>query len=237
MPLHADLCASCRPPQTIFRQGDQGDVLYLIKNGTADVTINGVGKVATLINGMAFGERAILNEGDVRGATVVAVSNLVCYALGRRDCHTLLGNVTEVRLIKVLRAVPILAALNQQQLYSMSKLLKLVEYKAGEAVFRKGDIGDAFYIVESGHFVAKVEMPPSPAVLNLQRSPSLPGSAALFLVLLLGIPTPLAERMSPRHPLRQRGEDKQKGREVPGDEEGVNRGFGELENRWRLSPT
>jgi len=141
--------------ETIFHEGDKGDVLYLIKNGTADVSVKGVGKVATLINGMAFGERAILNEGEVRSATVTAISNMVCYALGRNDCHQLLGNVTEVRLIKVLQQVPILARLDQQQLYSMSRLMTLVKYKAGEAVFRKGDIGDAFYIVESGTFVAK----------------------------------------------------------------------------------
>eukprot|EP00951_Prasinocladus_malaysianus_P019271 scaffold155604_cov50-Prasinocladus_malaysianus.AAC.1 len=125
---------------TIFRQGDKGDVLYLIKNGTADVSVESVGKVATLINGVAFGERAILNEGEVRTATVTAVSNMVCYTLGRSECHQLLGNVTEVRLIKVLRQVPILSSLNQQQLYNMSKLLSLVQYKAGEVVFRKGDI-------------------------------------------------------------------------------------------------
>jgi len=141
--------------EVIFREGDQGDVLYLIKNGTAEVKINGVGKVAVLINGMAFGERAILNQGEVRSATVTAVSNLVCYALGRNDCHSLLGNIPEVRLMKVLKQVPILASLNQQQLYSVSQLLTLVEYKAGTTVFKKGDVGDAFYIVESGHFVAK----------------------------------------------------------------------------------
>jgi CRP-like cAMP-binding protein len=131
-------------------------MLYLIKNGTADINVKNVGKVATLINGMAFGERAILNEGEVRTATVTAISNMVCYTLGRKECQALLGNVTEVRLIRVLQQVPILKALNNQQLYGMSKLLTLVEYKANDFVFRKGDIGDAFYIVESGLFVAKV---------------------------------------------------------------------------------
>eukprot|EP00873_Tetraselmis_striata_P010721 jgi/Tetstr1/430985/TSEL_020739.t2 len=148
--------------ETIFNQGEAGDLLYLIKNGCADVSVKGVGKVATLINGVAFGERAILNDGEVRTATVKAVSNMVCYTLGRKECQQLLGNITEVRLLKVLRQVPILKSLNNQQLYEVSKLLSLVTFKKDEAVFRKGDIGDAFYIVESGKFVAIINGTPLP---------------------------------------------------------------------------
>src|SRR5262245_33953223 len=46
--------------------------------------------------------------------------------------------------------VPLLSSLDLDQLTALSDTCATQEVKAGDAVFRKGDPGDALYIIESG---------------------------------------------------------------------------------------
>ena len=46
--------------------------------------------------------------------------------------------------------VPLLAALNAAQRSDLCMALKPRLFSAGEAIVRKGELGEAFYIVESG---------------------------------------------------------------------------------------
>ena len=71
--------------ETVFREGDEGQDLYLIASGTASVTLKlaGVGRenrLATFSAGTVFGELALLDPGP-RSATVAADEDLVCYVL------------------------------------------------------------------------------------------------------------------------------------------------------------
>ncbi|MDQ1617056.1 MAG: hypothetical protein QOJ60_2995, partial [Actinomycetota bacterium] len=66
---------------TVFTQGDEGDRLYVIEAGTAEVVGDGE-SVAMLREGDAFGEIALLRHVP-RTATVRAVSHLQLLALSR----------------------------------------------------------------------------------------------------------------------------------------------------------
>lgn len=68
----------------IVREGDKGDTMYLITEGTADVFIEGKGRVATLTAGEAFGEMALEDE-KPRNATVTAASNVETLSLRKDD--------------------------------------------------------------------------------------------------------------------------------------------------------
>ena len=61
----------------IFRQGDVGNHFYVILSGSVEVLIrdphtNANNRVATLYTGDSFGELALLEEGNVRAAGIVA---------------------------------------------------------------------------------------------------------------------------------------------------------------------
>jgi hypothetical protein len=67
----------------VCRQGDPGDELFLIVEGTATVSRNGR-EVATLGPGMYFGELALLTD-EPRNATVTASTDVVLLVLNRRS--------------------------------------------------------------------------------------------------------------------------------------------------------
>jgi MFS family permease len=75
--------------EEIVRQGDPGDLFYLVKDGALEVYVDGR-KVQTLGPGESFGEIALLRDVP-RTATVRAQSDAELYALERRD---FLGAVT-----------------------------------------------------------------------------------------------------------------------------------------------
>jgi Cyclic nucleotide-binding domain/Major Facilitator Superfamily len=75
--------------EEVVRQGDPGDLFYLVKSGAFDVYVDGR-KVQTLGRGDSFGEIALLRNVP-RTATVKAQGEAELYALERRD---FLGAVT-----------------------------------------------------------------------------------------------------------------------------------------------
>jgi MFS family permease len=68
--------------EQVFAQGDRGDLYYAIESGRARVVVDGV-QVDLLGPGQGFGEIALLRD-EPRRATIVAESDLVLRAVGRR---------------------------------------------------------------------------------------------------------------------------------------------------------
>jgi CRP-like cAMP-binding protein len=69
--------------ETVFRQGDPGDRYYVVRDGEAEVTVDGR-PVAKIGRGAGFGEIALL-YGRPRSATVTALTDLTLAALGRNE--------------------------------------------------------------------------------------------------------------------------------------------------------
>jgi anti-sigma regulatory factor (Ser/Thr protein kinase) len=69
--------------ETLIREGDQGDLFYLVGQGQLDVSIEG-SYVATLGNADSIGEIALLRDGR-RTATIVTKEPAQLYALTRED--------------------------------------------------------------------------------------------------------------------------------------------------------
>ena len=64
----------------VCRQGDKGDLFYILYTGTADISIDGKGSVMKATKGDAFGELALLH-GAPRAATVKAECPVTAWAL------------------------------------------------------------------------------------------------------------------------------------------------------------
>jgi len=81
----------------IVREGEKGDVFYLIESGLVNVFKAEMGDepIATLHSGKFFGERALLSE-DVRQATCTAASNVECLFLMREDFVMMLGDLQDL---------------------------------------------------------------------------------------------------------------------------------------------
>lgn len=59
--------------QTIFKEGDAGDVMYVLVEGEIDLSVRGI-VVETLAVGSMFGEMALLGK-EPRTATAIAKTN------------------------------------------------------------------------------------------------------------------------------------------------------------------
>jgi MFS family permease len=75
-----------QPGETIFRQGDRGDLYYLVGAGEVEVAVDGT-PVSTLTAGDGFGEIALLRDVP-RTATVTAKTEVTLYALERDEFIT-----------------------------------------------------------------------------------------------------------------------------------------------------
>jgi len=79
--------------ETVIRQGDPGDLFYLIREGTVDVVVEEAGQdkvLAELQQGQYFGEAALIND-EPRNASIVSKEKSVFYALGKEDFRAVLA--------------------------------------------------------------------------------------------------------------------------------------------------
>ena len=102
MPLFSELTAECRrrlllklneekfaDGEFLFRQGDEGDKLYIIQSGKVSVhcTVDGAdSQIDLLSDGQYFGERALLKR-EPRMASTKAVGALTCFSLTKARLH------------------------------------------------------------------------------------------------------------------------------------------------------
>ena len=134
--------------EVICRQGDTGDRFFTIKEGTVSVAKDGK-EVAKLSEGAYFGEKALIKD-EPRAASVIAEGYVVCFALSRQAFNDLLGPIEEMLRYEEQRKVPILANLNEKQLFDLARTVVPVEFESGQVLFRQGDPGDSFYVVQEG---------------------------------------------------------------------------------------
>ncbi len=82
--------------QIIFRQGDVGDRVYVVKSGEVEIVRENPDKGETIIarlrDGEYFGEMALLSDAP-RNATVRAATKVVALTIDRDDFQTLFASV------------------------------------------------------------------------------------------------------------------------------------------------
>lgn len=144
---------TCSVGHVIICQGEEGDYFYVIQSGQVTFQVNGK-DVGTAKAGESFGELALLYTCP-RAATVVASGSnptrlwkleqsVFRYALQRQTKESIAQKSDLLENIEFFSQME--AADRKQCLNVMTPR----RFEAGELIVTKGEIGDAFYVIQSG---------------------------------------------------------------------------------------
>lgn len=155
----------------VITQGDQGDFFYVVEKGSFDVHVNSSGafqpgpdgmgtKVATISTGGSFGELALMYNAP-RAATVVsAEAGCLLWALDRVTFRRILMDSTFQRrrmYESFLEEVPLLVTLTAYERSKIADALDTQKFPPGTSIITEGDIGENFYLLESGEAEAFIK--------------------------------------------------------------------------------
>ncbi|KAI8902129.1 cyclic nucleotide-binding-like protein [Globomyces pollinis-pini] len=145
-----------QPEEVIITQGGIGDYFYVVETGALDVFVsrNGAAPVKVTDYGPngSFGELALMYNAP-RAATVIATKECVLWALDRVTFRRILmENTSRKRRMyeRFLEELPLLTSLEPYERHKIADALESVTFNDGDVVIKQGDVGDAFFIIESG---------------------------------------------------------------------------------------
>jgi cGMP-dependent protein kinase len=131
-----------KPGQHIIQEGDKGEVMFIIKEGTVVVTRKGQ-EINQLKGGSFFGEQALISN-TTRNATCTAETVVYCVYLSRE----VIQQVLKYSLKEIIQRNYIVEALNKSLTLGLLKNsqkdaivndLTIVDYRSGDIVITKGD--------------------------------------------------------------------------------------------------
>lgn len=140
--------------QKIITEGETGNQLYIIKEGTVTVQ-RGTQEIAKFHKGGYFGEFALLNN-TPRTATCVADDNVKCVCLSRETLQKVLSNklqdiIEKNTIMEAINKSETLSILTKEQKEAISKDLHEKNYKGGDVVVPIGSqCKSKIYIVITG---------------------------------------------------------------------------------------
>src|SRR5918996_612831 len=152
---------SIEPGQPVVRQGDRPDAFYVVRHGLLEVIEENPERgtertLGTLGRGESFGELGLLERGP-RTATVRAAESSEVFQVDKGTFDQLLADMADVPdFAPTLQAAAELRSLAPFAHLDPAGISELLEHgswlmiPAGETVVREGEIGDAFYAIESG---------------------------------------------------------------------------------------
>jgi Cyclic nucleotide-binding domain len=136
--LHTHISSVLYVGDIIIQKGTEGNVFYLIKEGTVRVTDVGDGKTYNdhdLGPGEYFGERSLITGGP-RAANISAVSNVILMALDRVSFISLLGPLKDVldqnMILRVINSLNWFQDLSNTTRVCVAKAFVLDKYDAGK---------------------------------------------------------------------------------------------------------
>lgn len=147
----------------VIMQGDAGDYFYVVESGSFDIYVSKTGKIENGADGMgskvavsgpgtSFGELALMYNAP-RAATVVATEPSILWSLDRMTFRRILMDSAFQRrrmYESFLEEVQLLSSLTPYERSKIADALETTKYPAGSLIIKEGDVGDKFYILESG---------------------------------------------------------------------------------------
>lgn len=148
----------------VVKQGDDGEHLFVVEEGTLDIFIKVEGakkpeKIddSTLTSGDSFGELALMYSRK-RAATIIATSPTIVWAISRQDVHNIASHFKQLRLRNnenmvgniVVEGRMMKEILTEHELDHFSMSLEHDTFEKGEVIVLQGTPGDSFFIVDEG---------------------------------------------------------------------------------------
>ena len=164
--------ANAKADSIVIKQGDEGDMFYVVEEGKLDVMVStaddassehDVGSAPSVVvgvpyvSGSSFGELALM-YGSPRAATIRAKTDCVLWSLDRRAFKGITGSHKQKReeiILETIRKVKIGDnvlgdVLRSSDIDAMALATQSDEFSKEDVIIRQGERGDAFYIIESG---------------------------------------------------------------------------------------
>jgi cAMP-dependent protein kinase regulator len=163
---------------TIIKEGDQGDCMYVLEDGKLTCTKVFAGNTEpTFLKeyqpGEGFGELALLYNAP-RAATITAKTPYVIWKLDRDTFNNIVKDAAAKKREKYdnfLQQVEILKTLDTYERSKLGDAVKEYNYKKDDVIIREGEEGDIFFLIAEGTCIAtKVLNGPEPTkVKDYQR--------------------------------------------------------------------
>lgn len=149
--------------ETILRQGEPGEAMYIIGQGKARVVDESGEKavsLAVLGKGDSFGERSLLSTDPV-SATVRSAGSTALYRLASADFLELVARqpglkdriqeaAARQREFNFLRTQNLLSGLTPAETQKLVSAVETIVLDPDQILFHEGDAGDAMYFVREG---------------------------------------------------------------------------------------
>lgn len=158
--------------EVVIKQGEVGDVFYLLVQGCAEAFVDGVGLVKKYDSEGYFGELALLDDSP-RAATVKAVGELKTLTLQKKNFQNVLGplynelrkgasavygtkydeaeeNKRKDALREILKTNWLISKFPAEACKKLPDEMFTRCFEDGDYITKEGKIGDFFYVVESG---------------------------------------------------------------------------------------
>jgi cAMP-dependent protein kinase regulator len=143
----------------VITEGDQGDCMYVLEEGTLECTKVINGNKTHLKNyepGEGFGELALLYNAP-RAATITATVASNCWRLDRGTFNHIVKDAAQRKREKYedfIEKVEILESLSSYERTNLVDAMTSETFKKGENIITEGDMGDRFYVINEGQCVA-----------------------------------------------------------------------------------
>jgi cAMP-dependent protein kinase regulator len=147
----------CAIGTALQRIGEVSKGFYLIEQGSVEVTRGG--NVVKLLGGGDFvGEPSLLFISPCDVTAVVTSSPARIWWLSTLDYRKVIAATSEALLQETracLHSVPFLSELDETQFESLAQSVVEVRYHRDEVIVKKGDYGDAMFIIKEGSVTCK----------------------------------------------------------------------------------
>lgn len=146
-----------RAGEVIFSRNDYSDSFFSILAGDVFIAPNpdDVSELIPLAAGQFFGEMSLIS-GRRRSATVLAGEGCVLIETPRRSMNKLIASVAAVKRVLdetfLTRAIQskLAPGLSADELQEVVASASVQRFKAGEVLFKAGDVGDGLHLIRKG---------------------------------------------------------------------------------------